>query len=64
MFGHQLRQRFAQGTNAQVIALLEPAHQQLLSGLEHTADDVLLEPLIPAECRVLLGGEAIQKCCS
>ncbi|MNC41901.1 hypothetical protein D3C75_906900 [compost metagenome] len=50
MLGHQLRQCFAQRAHAQVVAFLEGAHQQLFTGLEHPADDVLLEPLIPAEC--------------
>ncbi|MCY1432606.1 hypothetical protein D9M71_486090 [compost metagenome] len=64
MFGHQLRKRLSQRANPQVITLLEPTHEELLSGLEDPANDVLFESLIPAECRVLLGGEAIQRYCS
>ncbi|MCY1363045.1 hypothetical protein D9M69_497880 [compost metagenome] len=60
LFRHQLRQRFAQRADAQVVAFLQGAHQQLFSGLEHAADDVLLEPLIPAESRVLTRGECFQ----
>ncbi|MNL26745.1 hypothetical protein D3C87_1482930 [compost metagenome] len=60
VLGHQLRKGFAQRADTQVIALLEPAHEQFLTGFEHATDDVQLEPLIPAECRVKPGGEAIQ----
>ncbi|MNE57718.1 hypothetical protein D3C80_1527020 [compost metagenome] len=40
---HQLRQRFAQRADAQPVTLLQAAHQQLLTGLEHPANDVALQ---------------------
>ncbi|MCY1406194.1 hypothetical protein D9M71_214530 [compost metagenome] len=60
VLGDQLREGLAQRPHAEVVALLQGAHQQLLTRLEDAADDVLLEPLIPAEGRVLTRDECFQ----
>ena len=56
VLGHQLRQRLAQRPDTEAVAFLEPAHQQLLTGLEMATDDVALEHGVAGVDRVVLGG--------